>query len=156
MLQERLNRVVNNHQMTCEHTNHYIYILKGFSKLKDRLSVPVDAFDASHITQKKNMAITYEDALNFKTEIIHSLLDNAYDPWVVDFNFFLDGYLAATDAYPTAIPLNDGFLVTYPPLDWVPDRKTLFVFNQVDPLREFGVTEALDNQERYELLQTLE
>lgn len=156
MLQERINRVINNHQMSCEHRSHYLYILKGFNVVLDRFTVPVDNLDVNRIEEQKNFYIKYEEAMTLGDGIIERLKDNKYDMWVVEFNLFEGGYLAKrvlTD-YLDSTPLDDLFLVTYPELTWVESHKSIAIFNTDNPLKGID-DDSLDNRARLELFKNM-
>lgn len=156
MLQERINRVINNHQMSCEHRSHYLYILKGFNVVLDRFTVPVDNLDINRIEEQKNFYLKYEEAMTLGDGIIQRLKDNDYDIWIVDFNLFKDGYLSKrvlTD-YTDSRPLNDLFLVNYPELTWVKAHKVIAIFNTDNPLQ--GISDHdIDNEERLNLFKSM-
>ncbi|QIK85277.1 hypothetical protein G7061_01005 [Erysipelothrix sp. HDW6B] len=160
MLQERINRVINNHQLSCGHTNHYIFILKGFTHVLKKYSVPVKDLDVVKIPTKTNFYITYEDAMTLGDGFVSALIEHEYDPWIVDFNFFEGGYLADIDSvdYTNRKPLANMLLVNYPEISWAPERKTIHIFNTNNPL--IGIVDDPDtprtNEDRLNIFLELE
>lgn len=154
MLQDRITRVINNHQMSCAHTSHYLYVLKGFEKVLHDYTVPVEFFNKDLIESKKNMAILYEDATSLSDEVVELLRKYDYDIWIIDFNFFDDGYIATKESrcHATHTEFQDNLLVTYKPISWTLERKTLNIFNTINPLRGLNVDENLNDVQRYQLL----
>lgn len=136
MLQERINRVINNHQLSCGHTDHYLYVLQGFTPVLEHYTVPVDPFDASLLKTKVNMYVTFEEALLFEPSQIQALRDQEYDLWIVAFNFFPHVFISNTSAsdYASIERHEDVYVVTYPELPWVETRKTISIFNTMNPL----------------------
>lgn len=156
MLQERINRVINNHQMSCEHRSHYLYILKGFNVVLDRFTVPVENLDINRIEEQKNFYIKYEEAMTLGDGIIKRLKDNNYDIWIVEFNLFEGAYLAkrVLSDYLEATPLDDFYLVQYPDLSWVETHKTIAIFNTDNPLK--GISDMpLDSDARIDLFKSM-
>lgn len=153
MLQERINRVINNHQLSCGHTSHYIFVLKGFTDVLSHFSVPVDSLDVFKIHTKKNFYITYEEALSLGEGIINELKENDYDPWVVDFNWFKDGYISnqTIPEYTSSKKWHHQYFVSYPSLDFVPPHKFISIFNTTNPLTGITDVKEMDNEERYTL-----
>lgn len=156
MLQDRINRVINNHQYSCAHTNHYLYVLKGFQKVLNDYTVPVDFFNQDSIKSKKNMAILYEDAATLSDDVVSLLNEYDYDIWIVDFNYFDEGYLVTkvSSVHEKDIAFMGDFLVSYKPIPWTLDRKTLNIFNTINPLRGLNVDESLNDIQRYDMLFT--
>lgn len=135
MLQERINRVINNHQLSCQHTNHYLYILKGFNAILPQFTVPVEALDKTQLAALKNFYITYEEALDLDEAVIRELKERKYDLWIVDFNWFNKVYLTREDNLHVLAKwkVNGENYIAYPVLDWQETRKTISIFNTNNP-----------------------
>ncbi|MEG0327533.1 MAG: hypothetical protein RR565_06520 [Erysipelothrix sp.] len=156
MLQDRITRVINNHQYSCAHTSHYLYVLKGFQKVLNDYTVPVDFFNLDSIKSKKNMAVLYEDASLLPDDVVSLLNEYDYDIWIVDFNFFEEGYLATkvSSVYESDADFMGEFLISYKPIPWTQKRKTLNIFNTINSLRGLNVDETLNDIQRYNMLFT--
>ena len=131
MINERIKRVINNHQMSCGHAGHYLYLLKGFNDFVDKIEIPVDKLDKSKLDRKLNFYCLLEDAYDFDAEFLEALKKYDYEIWTIDYNLFKDKFLSNTDAapYETSEALQDKFLVTYSQPGWFEARKNVPVFN---------------------------
>lgn len=154
--EDRINRVINNHQFTCEHRSHYLFVLKGFTPIIDSLTLDLKAYDVSLIPSKENMFITYEDAYLLETDAWATLGEAKYDIWIVDFNFFIDTHAStiASASYAASVQDGDHFWVRYHDNAHLAVRKTLSVFNTINPL--IGIVSDFNrldtNQSRYDYL----
>lgn len=155
---ERINRVINNHQFTCQHRSHYLFILKGFNAVLPTMNLNVLPYNEAHLNSHQNFAILYEDAYNLSQISWESVQANEYDIWVVDFNLFRNGYLSSSvsNAHSQSDYLKDGFsIVDYHDLPDSIKYKTLPIFNTLNPL--IGITNdpkvGLSDSQRLELLE---
>lgn len=122
-LQERIDRVINNHQCNCQHPGNYLFVLKGFENILKTHTVPVNHLDASKIHRRENFYITFEEAQTLSEDVVNLLSEYQYRIWAVDFNLFKEGHMSA-----------DGSFKEYPQPDWFEARKTIAVFNTLNPL----------------------
>ena len=124
---ERINRVINNHQFTCQHLSHYLFVLKGFDAFIDKISINVKKFDSTDLGSRKNYYLTYSEALLLDDKTVQELKDNNYDVWIVDFNLIPNTWI---------VKENDElkFIDSFDPLDFVEERKTLSIFNTTNSL----------------------
>ena len=141
MINERIKRVINNHQMSCGHAGHYLYLLKGFNDFIEKIDIPVEALDKSKLNSKINFYCLLEDAYDFDVNMIESLDKYDYEIWTIDYNLFGNEFLSNTDAapYETSQELKDKYLVTYSQPGWFEERKSVPVFNMDKPL--IGIVE---------------
>lgn len=159
MLQERIDRTINNHQLSCEHLQHYLFILKGFSDVLDSQSVPLEHFNETFVETHTNYYLTFEEALSLDAKTIDALKDHHYDIWTVSFNLFKHGFLSKTrdGDFETVEPLQNRFLVNYRQPDWFEARKTISIFNTINPL--IGLVDDpnldLDNDALFDLYKEL-
>lgn len=158
IIEERINRVINNHQFTCQHRSHYLFILKGFDSVLPKMNLNVLPYNEKELTSHQNFAILFEDAYRLSDESWKTILDNNYDIWVVDFNLFKDGYLSISSsiAHSDSKNLKEGyFLVNYHELSDSIKFKVLPIFNTLNPL--IGITDdpkiELTDAERLSLLE---
>lgn len=117
-MKERIKRVINNHQMSCQINQQNLYILRGFKPIVDNIDIPVVKFDGETNT-KDNRYILEEDWNGEKLE--------GFVPVVVNFNFFEGGLLNENGTVNSVKPL---------------DVETLNVFNTNNPL--IGVVDDLE------------
>lgn len=117
MLQERINRVMNNHQYNCQHPGNYLFILKNFDDVLKTHSVPAEHLDSTLLHKKGNMYLTYDESLDLDPQIIEDIKKYSYRVWILDFNLF---------------PKDDSVVEVQP--DWYETRKTISVFNTINPL----------------------
>ena len=150
MINERIKRVINNHQMSCGHAGHYLYLLKGFNDFIDKIEIPVDKLDKSKLDKKLNFYCLLEDAYDFDVNMIESLDKYNYEIWTIDYNLFKDKFLSNTDAapYETTEALKDKYLVTYCQPEWFEARKNVPVFNLNNSLT--GIVEDPDKERNNE------
>lgn len=128
LLQERIDRVINNHQCNCQHPGNYLFVLKGFGDVLKHFSVPVKHLEPERLYRRENYYITFEESQTLSEEIISTLRKYKYRVWIVDFNLFPEGHLAM-----------DGSFKEYPQPDWFEARKTISIFNTINPL--IGIVE---------------
>lgn len=130
-MQERINRVIDNHQLSCHFTDKYLYIFRGFCPLMNQITVPVK-HEAKDLEKKENRYILEEELDNYNLEEYDD-----YKIFMVTFNFFDMKVLNC-----------DGELINYETTDF----SNINVFNANNPL--IGVTKALDlsNSDRLEYL----
>lgn len=154
--EERINRVINNHQFTCQHTSHYLFVLKGFEPLLNSISLNVQKLDLSKLSSHTNFWITYEESFNLDDGIWSSIRGENYDIWIVDFNFFINSFIAL---HPSNAHIHQGsdngvLWVNYHDNDNLTSRKTLSIFNTNNPL--IGVLsdskKVVDNNERLNII----
>ena len=122
MLQERINRVMNNHQYSCQHPGNYLFILKNFDDVLKTHTVPAAHLDPKLLHKKGNMYLTYDESLDLDPQIIEDIKKYSYRVWILDFNLF---------------PKDDTVVEVQP--DWYEARKTISVFNTINPL--IGIVE---------------
>lgn len=122
-LQERINRVINNHQYNCQHPGNYLFVLKGFEYVLKTHTVPVNHIDVDAIHHRDNLYITFEEAHNLSNEIVDLLKEYHYHIWLVDFNLFKEGHMSS-----------DGTFVEYPDVSWINEKNSISVFNTINPL----------------------
>lgn len=154
--EERINRVINNHQFTCQHRSHYLFVLKGFEPLLRTLNLNVEHLDVKFLYTHKNFFITYEEAFELKDTEWKTIKDESYDIWIVDFNFFDSAHIALNQSKSHASIINDHDIlwVTYHDNPNLLIRKTLNIFNTINPL--IGIVKDFSNlktnQQRYDFL----
>ena len=129
---ERIQRVVNNHQLSCHHTDRYFYILRGFKDFIDMIELPV-AHDSSDLKNTMNRYILEEELDDFDVSRF-----DGYKLVEVVFNLFEDNQV-----------LNHNDYITLEPLPFEVSDK-LCIFNQIDQLKDIS-QETLDNAARYQL-----
>lgn len=117
-MRERIKRVINNHQMSCQINQQNLYILRGFKPILENVVIPVVKFNGDTHT-KDNRYILEEDWDGEKLE--------GFVPIVVNFNFFEGGLLQENGTVNSTETL---------------DYETLNVFNTNNPL--IGVVEDLE------------
>lgn len=155
----RINRVINNHQFTCQHRSHYLFVLKGFEPILDTISLNVERLDGKKLSLNTNFWITYEEGFELSNDDWNAIKDHEYDVWIVDFNFFENSYFALNkNTSHEVINHFDNILwVNYKPLEWVLERKTIHIFNTLNPL--IGIIKDFDkyqtNEARLKLLEEL-
>lgn len=125
--EDRINRVINNHQFTCEHRSHYLFVLKGFDAFIDKIKLNVESFNPEELHTHKNFAITYHDALSLSSDIVNTIHNESYDVWIVDYNFIPNKWLIKDDN-------GIDFVESFEPLSFAEERKTLPVFNTSNSL----------------------
>lgn len=154
--EERINRVINNHQFTCQHTSHYLFILKGFEPLLNNIELNVKGYSKTLLSNHDNLWITYEDAYILNENEWDQVKENNYDIWVVDFNFFDQSHIALTRSSSHEIISKDDDViwVNYKEIKSLTRFKTLNIFNGVNPL--IGVVsdpkDSWNNTKRFNLL----
>lgn len=127
MINERITRVINNHQLSCQNTNRNLYILVGFDPFIDFVDLPIKPL-TSDIRDNENAYI-----LNGDLDKVNR--DDFVLVYVI-FNFFEEGTL-------------DRFWNLQNPE--LSDFEKVFVFNQIDPLN--GVVEGyLDDESRIQYI----
>ncbi len=154
--EERINRVINNHQFTCQHRSHYLFVLRGFEPILENITLNVLPLDQSNLSNGTNYWITYEDAFDIETTVWDALKANEYDIWIVNFNFFDGVYFASVPSHShlTSNQSQDVEWVTYKDNPHLLERKTLNVFNTNNPLIGIvpDIKSHLSNEQRLELL----
>lgn len=148
MLQERINRVINNHQMSCQRDGSFLYILKGFNIVLDTFKVPVANLDSMNIHFGNNYYIKYEEAMSLGDGIISALKEQGFQFCIVNFNLFSTGYLSKrvlTD-HQDAVPLEPYYLVSYPKLKWLDTYEAINIFNSDNPIKDISSSELSDAQ----------
>lgn len=157
MIAERINRVINNHQFTCQHRSHYLFILKGFEPLMSDFDINVKPLELENLPSKTNYYITYENAFLLDKAIWNDLEYHNYDLWIVDFNLFDNAHLANNEqhlSYNFIETLDDYALVKYNDSDNFSKAKILSIFNTINPL--IGIVEnpkeKLNNTQRIAIL----
>lgn len=154
--EERINRVINNHQFTCQHTSHYLFILKGFETILNSITLNVNEYSESLLNSQVNLWISYESAYILDNSQVNEIAENNYDVWVVDFNFFEGTHIAISQSisHETYTSIEDAFWVKYKDIENFTRYKTLSIFNELNPL--IGVVdnpkETWTNTMRLELL----
>lgn len=135
MIKKRCQLVINNHRLSCSHTDFYIYILKGFSALKN-LDLPLKQLDESPLTNDFYV-IDYETVLKDK-----DIVKRNRKLCLVDFNLFIDQYLFEEKG--------TYHLSTYPELELEMDY--INIFNLKNPL--IGISDDLeaDDNDKMDLL----
>ncbi|CAM3620632.1 hypothetical protein ERUR111494_03560 [Erysipelothrix urinaevulpis] len=130
-MQERINRVINNHQLSCQDSNNYFYVLRGFKGFIDTISIPVKKQNNT-LENFTNYYCLEED---WNREEIPGLITVT-----VTFNFFDDKLLDETLDLVPFLPLS---------------LENINIFNSNNPL--IGVSEDLDmtNEQRLMFLQSI-
>lgn len=136
-IKERIQRVINNHQLTCEHTSKYFYILRGFAPLMNNIDIPVNHNDKA-LPLNENRYILEEEIDQVRNEDFEG-----FDVWTITFNFFEDKLLNAQNE-----------LVVLKNLTLPVRFKNLNIFNENNAL--IGVCDSLDldNTQRLNVLKT--
>lgn len=129
---ERIQRVINNHQLSCHHTRRYFYILRGFEPFMDNIVVPLE-HDAPELRKEYNRYILEEELEGFDKSRFEG-----YTLIEVVFNFFENNYM-----------YNGKDFIKLEPLD-LDIHDTLCVFNTHDALGEFVEHDPMDNNQRLE------
>lgn len=124
-MNERIKRVINNHQLSCQDNNHYFYILRGFKPIINNVEIPVSHL-SDEIENNKNYYVLEEDWNH--EELPERITMN------VDFNFFNNGLLN-----------EKGEIVETSPSKY----DSLNIFNTVNPL--IGVHENLELNDKEKL-----
>ena len=133
---KRIQLVVNNHQLSCHHTDKYFYILRGFKDYIDHIPFPVQ-HDSDNLDKMKNRYILEEELSDFDKSRFEG-----YKIVELIFNFFEDNKV-----------LKDGHIVSLTPLDLdVIDK--VHIFNQIDQLKDV-TDEKLNDAERLEYLNSV-
>lgn len=129
---ERIQRVVNNHQLSCQHTDKYFYILRGFKDFIDEIDFPVK-HDSDKLNKLSNRYILEEELESFD--------ENRFDGFKlieVLFNFFEDNEVYIDKEFKKLKPLN------------LKIHDTIHIFNQIDQLTDIS-DQNLDNDMRLQL-----
>lgn len=128
---ERIKRVINNHQLSCQDNNNYLYVLRGFKPIINNIEIPVSHLN-DKIEDKKNYYVLEEDWNN--KEFPERITMN------VNFNFFNNGLLN-----------EKGEIVETSPSNY----DSLNIFNTLNPL--IGVHEnlKLNDKEKIEYLKEI-
>ena len=128
---ERIKRVINNHQLSCQDSNNYLYVLRGFKPIINNIEIPVSHL-SDEIENNKNYYALEEDWNH--EELPERITMN------VDFNFFNNGLLN-----------EKGEIVEISPSKY----DSLNIFNTVNPL--IGVHENLElnDNEKLEYLKEI-
>lgn len=154
--EERINRVINNHQFTCQHRSHYLFVLRGFEPILKNIKLNVLPLDLTNLSNGTNYWISYEEAFELDLKVWEKLKNNQYDIWIVNFNFFEETYFAlnASNSHLSSIKYSNIDWVTYKDNPNLLERKSLNVFNSNNPL--IGVVSDskthLNNEQRLELI----
>ncbi|NMB17981.1 MAG: hypothetical protein GX984_00795 [Erysipelothrix sp.] len=127
MINERITRVINNHQLSCQNTNRNLYILVGFDPFIDSVDLPIKPL-ASDISDNENAYVLEKDFKQVKE-------DDFVLVYVI-FNFFEGGTLDESWKL-QKLDLND--------------FEKIFIFNQTNPLS--GVVDNdLDDDSRIQYI----
>lgn len=127
MINERITRVINNHQLSCQNTNRNLYILVGFDPFIDSVDLPIKPL-ASDISDNENAYVLEKDFKQVKE-------DDFVLVYVI-FNFFEGGTLDESWKL-QKLDLND--------------FEKIFIFNQNNPLS--GVVDNdLDDDSRIQYI----
>lgn len=127
MINERITRVINNHQLSCQNTNRNLYILVGFDPFIDSVDLPIKPL-ASDINDNENAYVLEKDFKQVKE-------DDFVLVYVI-FNFFEGGTLDESWKL-QKLDLND--------------FEKIFIFNQTNPLS--GVVDNdLDDDSRIQYI----
>ncbi|AMC93096.1 hypothetical protein AOC36_03620 [Erysipelothrix larvae] len=137
-MKDRIRRVINNHQLSCEHTSKYYYILRGFKPLMGAVEIPVKPY-ADSLDPKENRYILEEDLPNHDAHEFEG-----FDVWTVTFNLFDDKILD-----------ENGQLVDLNPLTLPVRFKNLNIFNEINPLTGIVDNLELDNDDRLDYLKAI-
>lgn len=133
----RIERVINNHQLSCQANDKYFYILRGFSDFMDWVKIPVKRFDVAS-SLNENRYILEED-IDKNTNL--SLDDFKYVEVV--FNFFTDNQVYKDDK-----------ILRLDNLDMEISER-ICIFHQINQLDGISKLE-LTNKERLEFLKNIE
>lgn len=127
MINERITRVINNHQLSCQNTNRNLYILVGFDPFIDSVDLPIKPL-TSDIRDNENAYVLEKDFKQVKE-------DDFVLVYVI-FNFFEGGTLDESWKL-QKLDLND--------------FEKIFIFNQTNPLS--GVVDNdLDDDSRIQYI----
>jgi len=127
MINERITRVINNHQLSCQNTNRNLYILVGFDPFIDSVDLPIKPL-TSDISDNENAYVLEKDFKQVKE-------DDFVLVYVI-FNFFEGGTLDESWKL-QKLDLND--------------FEKIFIFNQTNPLS--GVVDNdLDDDSRIQYI----
>lgn len=154
--EDRINRVINNHQFTCQHRSHYLFVLKGFEPIIDFITLNVAKYASEQLSTQTNYWMTFEESNTLNADDWSLLREFGYDIWIVEFNFFTDKYIAMVDSSSHKnSEKKDGILwVDYHDNENIESRKTLSIFNTNNPL--IGVLndskQIVSNSERWEII----
>lgn len=126
---ERIQLVVNNHQMSCHHVDKYFYVLRGFKDFIDDIDFPV-AHDSKDLNKLKNRYILEEELNDFDMSRF-----DGFKIVEVIFNFFDNNKV-----------YKDHKFVELKPLD-LETKRPIHIFNQIDQLTDVS-HEVMDNETR--------
>lgn len=144
MLQERIDRVINNQQFNCQHPGNYLFVLQGFDHVLTRFTVPIPHMRPERLSHKDNCYISLEEANNIDPEVLRDIRKYGYRICLVDFNFF-DGF---------QLSKGKGLIQEELP-DWVKNKYyKISIFNTLNPL--IGINPDIKSSvDRIELYDTL-
>lgn len=125
-MQERITRVIQNHYMSCQNIGKYLYVLRGFGFIKERVSVPKPLIHYNEKHQERDALYIFEEEL----DNINIQDYNDYEIISVTFNLFDEGLLQKDKSY-----------IAVKPLDFKVDVE-LNIFNTINPL--IGVVSDLE------------
>lgn len=132
-MQERITRVIQNHYMSCQNIGKYLYVLRGFDFIKERVSVPKPLIHYNEKHQERDALYIFEEEL----DNINIQDYNDYEIISVTFNLFDEGLLQKDKSYIAVKPLN--FKVDV----------ELNIFNTINPLIGVVSDLELDDAARY-------
>lgn len=127
MINERITRVINNHQLSCQNINRNLYILVGFDPFIDSVDLPIKPL-TSDISDNENAYVLEKDFKQVKE-------DDFVLVYVI-FNFFEGGTLDESWKL-QKLDLND--------------FEKIFIFNQTNPLSGI-VDNDLDDDSRIQYI----
>lgn len=136
MIQSRINRVINNHQMSCAHNENYLYILKGFEDVLNKYSVPIEKIQFGELKPNTNYYILYEEAYNHLDRLEKILREHKLSVWTVEFNLVPNYFIANSEnnGYKEILPIDSLYLVTYKEIQGLNPNHKICIFNQINPL----------------------
>lgn len=129
---ERIQRVVNNHQLSCHHRDKYFYILRGFKDFIDEIDFPVK-HDSDELSNLSNRYILEEELESFDESRF-----KGFKLIEVVFNLFEENEVYKDDEFKTLEPLD------------LKIHDTVHIFNQIDQLTDVS-DQVLDNTMRLKL-----
>ncbi len=132
LMRDRIKRVMDNHQMSCQITIRNLYVLKGFAPVIDNIDFPVSKLDGD-LSGRSNKYILEEDWDGQEVD--------GFIPIEVFFNFFENGIL------------NDkGEIVGYEPTD----KKPIYIFNTNNALTGLVDDLTWDDSKRLDYLKSID
>ncbi len=132
----RIQRVINNHQLSCHHTDRYFYVLRGFDSFIKNIKMPMN-HDSKELNSLANRYILESELEDFDISRFEG-----FKIIEIVFNLFEDNHVYEDEVFKKVEQLE------------MNTDETIHIFNQINQLKDVSDAQ-LNNQERLELAHNL-